>query len=331
MIDAVNDARVALLAGWPYGANEPMKVLPVGPSGRELLLGLDSDRVSHILVQTQPGASVDYPTLKHIGIRDRELLIEGKLTSCVDLSCTEPEFLEVFDQFAAAVAVRIADSTGPKQVALADVLESWRQFFKQATHRVTITDAIGLFGELLLLRELTSVSAPAALAAWMGPLGGRHDFRHGSNAVEVKSTKAHTAKRVQIHGVDQLEVPEQGSLDVLLVRLEEVSGGKESVTRLIELVVRAGIDRVSLYERLEANSVSIVSLPLYGEFAFEIRDIELFHVVDGFPRITSESFSAGVPGGVDDLNYSVDLATVEPAETGRSALASAVRSISEIA
>jgi hypothetical protein len=330
MIEAVNDARVALLAGWPYGANEPMKVLPVGGSGRELLLGLDSDRVSHILVPAEPGATVEYPTLKHIGIRDRELLIEGKLTPCVDLSCSEPEFLEVFDQFAAAVAARIADSAGSKQVALADVLESWRQFFKQATQAVTITNAVGLFGELLLLRELSAVSATAALAAWMGPLGGRHDFRHGSKAVEVKSTKAHTAKRVQIHGADQLEAPENGLLEVLLVRVEEVSGGKESVMRLIETIVSNGIDRVSLYERLEANSVSIVSLPLYEEFAFDIRDIELFHVVDGFPRITAETFSAGVPIGVDDLNYSVDLATVEPAKTGKPALASAAQLILEV-
>ena len=91
-----------------------------------------------------------------------------------------------------------------------------------------------------MLLDVVRTRPPHRVECWVGPTGGRHDFRRGAIAVEVKTTRAHTSRQVTIHGEDQLDAPDGGALHLHFVRLEEVPSGGASVTSLVDDLLTVG-------------------------------------------------------------------------------------------
>lgn len=94
----------------------------------------------------------------------------------------------------------------------------------------SVESEIGLLAELLFLRATMSVySAEQALAGWIGPIGGNHDFEYSYYSFEVKATRS--AKRQHRISSDyQLEsVP--GS-ELRLVSFQFVLSGSKEGLRL---------------------------------------------------------------------------------------------------
>lgn len=308
MIDAV---RIALTAVRSRGLPSSGDLRLVGLEGDdETFLAVDDRGHPHLLFVLGEGdssvaLSSDVATLD---IDTRRLVLGGQELELLDVTCLFESVAEVFEHFIVAVLERRRAASLSPTSATADVLDKWRQFLIPAAGPPGRDKLAAVFGELVMLLDVVRTDAPGSIDAWVGPFGGRHDFRRAGMAVEVKTTRSHTSRRVTIHGEDQLEAPEHGSLHLHLVRLEEVADAGHSVASLVDELLTAGVAAEGLFEALSALGIPLTDLPATAEVLFEVRERLTTPVDNDTPRIIPSSFVGGArPVGVVDVSYVIDL------------------------
>jgi hypothetical protein len=215
---------------------------------------------------------------------------------------------DVFEHFVSAVADRVRLDPSDAIRALTEVLDKWRQFLTPAGAPVGRDTLAAALGELLVLRDIVYADPARRVDSWVGPFGGRHDYRRGTTALEVKTSRAHTSRDVTVHGEDQLDAPLGGSLHLHFVRLEEVPSGGESVATVVDELLSVGVAADRLYEALGACGIPVAELASTGDVSFDVRERVTIPVDGDTPRIVPGSFVGGArPTGVLDLSYVISL------------------------
>jgi hypothetical protein len=306
MIDDVRQAYAALHARPIDDAGpDALAVLRVSDDP-EVYLGLDAEGRSHLLVPSGTG-EVPAPGIATLEVNVRPLRIDRRTITFLDVVCLYRAVAEVFDHFVVAV-IELLDGGATADAALASVLEGWKRFLVSAGGPPGRDRLAQIFGELLVVQEVVSTAPATGLSAWSGPHGGRHDFRRGALALEVKTTLAHTSRLVTIHGLDQLVEPEGGRLVLHLVRLEEVASGGLDVARLVDDTLAAGAPAEELFRLLAAAGLPPADVTASAGVRFDVRERISFPVDPRMPRIVPSTFAAGaVPVGVVDVSYVIDL------------------------
>lgn len=169
----------------------------------------------------------------------------------------------------------------------------------------------GLFGELLVLRQLVQSCGPeTAVESWHGPLAEEHDFFLAGVHLEVKTTAGERRKHM-ISGVSQLT--QAPGTPLWLVSVQITAGVEGAGLSLPALVAAARVDladdRIEFDHRLEDMGWEDVHADLYPSM-WQFRTQPRAYLVDGaFPRITSELIADRVPSWplVSDLKYRVDV------------------------
>jgi hypothetical protein len=306
VIDAVREALTAVRSSSPPQHGD-LAVVELRDRG-DVLLGVDDHRRPHLLLRlgpTEPSPTAsDVATL---AISERNLAFGGPPERFLDVTCLFESVADVFEHFVSAIAERLEGSRSSTD-ALFAVLEKWRAFLIPAQGPPGRAKLAAVLGELLVLRDVVESNHATALDSWQAPFGGRHDFRRGSTAIEVKTTRAHTSREVTIHGEDQLEAPYPGSLHLHFVRLEEVPGGGQTVSAIVDELLSAGVVADKLFAALGAVGIPAAELAATEDVGFEVRERLTFTIDEETPRIVSTSFAAGArPNGVLDLNYVISL------------------------
>jgi hypothetical protein len=308
MIDAI---RVALTAARTGGVPNHGDLIVVElPGVSRVLLGMDDLRRPHLLLELSsdidsPTGSSDIATLE---IGERPLVLAGQTLRFIDVACLFQSVADVFEHFVSAVAERIQFGQLEPANALSEVLEKWKQFLVPASAPVGREKLAATMGELLVLLDIVRTDPARRVDSWLGPFGGRHDFRRGSSALEVKTTRAHTSRDVTIHGEDQLDAPANGSLHLHFVRLEHVPSGGESLVSVVDDLLSAGVAADSLFEALAASGIPVSELAATADVPFEVRERLTILVDEATPRIVPASFLGGtIPTGVVDLSYKINL------------------------
>jgi hypothetical protein len=272
----------------------------------DVFLGIDADGHPHLLLPHGDGSAptVGVATLQ-VGVRT--LLIGGQAVRLLDVGCLLESLVEVFDHFLVAVLERLAEGGRAPAKVVSDVLSRWQLFLMEGASP-SRDSAAAVFGELLVLLDVVRADPQRRIDAWVGPFGARHDLRRGSVAVEVKTTRAHTSRLVTIHGEDQLEEPEDGTLYLHLVRLEEVAQHGRSVPSLVDELLSLGVLAENLFEALSRANVPVAQLANMLDVTFDVRERLTLPVDNAMPRIISSSFTEGArPVGIVDITYRVDL------------------------
>ncbi|MFE4514368.1 PD-(D/E)XK motif protein [Kitasatospora sp. NPDC056783] len=284
--------------------------LPVTTDHGPLLAAVDADRMRHLLIplatRQRLSAGVAVGSLR---ILERPLEDDESYGRFADITCTDRELDDVFTGLCHDVLVALAaDGDRPYRTARA-VVERWRRLFSAGRRSLTDEQVVGLFGELLVLIRLLE-GDPGAVRHWAGPEGERHDFTGGRLAVEVKSSTTVSERRLlQVHGLDQLEPPEDGELFIAWQRLQPDPRGRT----LDELVTHARDlcdDEVAFLSKLARLGYQRSD---QGQAGRRLSPVESrwYPVDDGFPKLTTTSIpGAEVPAGVLDVRYTVDLAGV---------------------
>lgn len=307
MIDAVRVALTAVRTGRSPDAGDLTVVELAGVPG--VLLGVDDLRRPHMLLSIEsselPSLGADVATLD-VGVRT--LVLAGQASRFLDVTCLFESVADVFEHFVAAVADRAQMTPSGATAALIEVLEKWRQFLTPAKRPLGRGKLAAAFGELLVLRDIVRADETKRVDSWVGPFGGRHDFRRGAVALEVKTTRAHTSRDVTIHGEDQLEAPEGGSLHLHFVRLEEVPSGGETVYSVVDDLLSVGAVTDRLFEGLTAAGIPLSELAATDDVSFVVRERLTLPIDAETPRIVADSFVGGArPNGVLDLSYVISL------------------------
>lgn len=301
-----------LTAAWALAGQRPplgnqMRVSPVVEHGLEIFATLTSGGHRGLLLLPERREAL----VIEAGMREHEgaaLVAEvasfsgsnGTSKQGIHVRCHDDSLDEAFTMFCALVCTRA--TSGPISPALAASFEEFRALIG-ATRARTKPDAIGLVGELLWIDRLIAIDPSAALS-WMGPSGGRHDFRRGQVAVEVKTSlrSGSQSNKVHVSALDQLVPPEGGKLFLHTVRLDRADEGEISLRKLIDDIHR----RLSSEARRHFDSqlVELGDLGQNLDDSFSVLSIETFEVRDDFPRLVPESLISGsLPPGVASVSY----------------------------
>lgn len=169
----------------------------------------------------------------------------------------------------------------------------------------------GLFGELLVLRQLVAAcGAATAVESWHGPAAEEHDFFLADLHLEVKTTAAERRKHM-IGGVSQLT--QSPGTPLWLVSVQITAGVEGAGLTLPALVAAARGDladeRIEFDRRIEEMGWDDLHADLYPS-TWQLRTQPRAYVVDGdFPRITAALIADRVPSWplVSDLKYRIDV------------------------
>jgi hypothetical protein len=326
LIDAVRSAYTALRTQPPIG---PQLAVLALASVAGAYAGIDELGRQHMLLEIPAGSSLPQE-ISALTIGPRILVIGGIESTFLDVTCLSEGLAEVFDHFVAAVLERRATTGENPAVAVATVLERWREFLVTGTRSPGLKKLSALFGELLVVLDVVNSAGRADIGIWVGPFGGRHDFRGGATAIEVKTTLSHTSHHVTIHGEDQLVAPEHGQLFLHFVRLEQVPGGGRSVSSLVDELLTFGVAAEALFDRLKAAGLPVAQLAATSEIGFDVREQFTVPVDDHIPKVVPSSFALGHrPQGVVDISYVIDLDCCIDSALGDSAYQELVITIAE--
>ena len=286
------------------------------PESRDVWLGLDSDHRRHLLVRAT-GEDVGQQLLKTHGLKatTERLAIEDEAADVwVDIVCLDAALNDTFATVADDLATETKDDSRSLLDAVRQTLRRWRWFWGVDSSGLSVEAALGIFGELWFLDRWTTL--PDAMGTWLGPTGSRHDFVSSKVSVEVKATRvrADGPARYRITSLDQLDDPETGELYLFSLTVAPDDNASNSLPSLL-MVVRGRLrnhpELLGLLDRRLAEAGWTPAAAERHAQCFRVTAEELYRVRAGFPRLTHGSFPGGLPTGVDQLTYTIDLAACE--------------------
>lgn len=308
-----------------------LRVLGYRSSPRTVLAALSSDGLHGLLVELASRESAGIP--EELSVEQGGTLM-ATLTALdpdgtgprrfVHVQCRDHDADQAFDAFCELLEQRVRSV--PIGRALRECADEFRRLLAGDAEEAS-PKVVGLLGELIALRSLVERD-PLLIDAWVGPAGGRHDFRRGDRALEVKTTLRSAAKGrvVHISDIDQLEPPVGGTLFLHLVRLERVMDGATSIESLTgEIAGYLGAEaRTTFLGTLEGMDLT----PAQRRGTYALREQVTYEVRAGFPALTPAHLVGGalIPG-VFRVAYDLALESAAafevPVETGFSLLAEA--------
>jgi len=182
-------------------------------------------------------------------------------------------------------------------------LENWVELLKRKQDgEMTRAEAIGLWGELVVVRELVlrdGLHADAIVQAWRGPNGDKTDIGLEGRRIEVKTQLATKAASLRITSLEQLD----RDSEELYVILNRISPSREgiSLVGLIEEVASYLFQNNSAHSDFE-KKIEITSFSPKCKYAQERYFLDhscAYFVDDSFPALTHRN----VPYGIERAEY----------------------------
>jgi hypothetical protein len=287
------------------------------PTCPDVWLALDSTGHRHLLVRAVNGDTGE-TLLTTRGLRaalDRLSFEDEREGVWADITCLEPALNDTFVAVADDLANEILHSDGDLLAAVRRTLRTWQWFWGIDPNRLSTEAEIGLFGELWFLERWAPF--PDAIETWLGPTGHRHDFSAPRLSVEVKATRTTTdgPARHRIANLDQLDAPETGRLLLFSLQVVADPNAANTLPVLVERINRRLQSRADLLGVLNQRLAQVGWTPAavtQHPQRWRIVAEELYTVSESFPRLTRATFATGIPAGIDEIGYTLDLAACAP-------------------
>ena len=305
----------ALAASRPAGDEWRVRppLLEVTP---RLLASLAANGDRRFLVALLPNEeALEDTRSRGLSIRTLELSDEsGGRGRFLAVECREAAGHELFDLIGTELATAL--TAQPPATAASRVVGKWRRFWGQIPRSLlSREEQLGLLAEVWFLGQwlIPAAGLASATARWRGPFGARHDFEWPGLSVEVKASTVVRGPVFRIHGLDQLDPPSAGGLYLYTLRLREEAGATHTLPNVIadcQTLLAPDPDALARYETALAQAgYSPAHEVDYAQARWRIVDEKLYPVVTGFPRLSPSALPNGVPPGVEEISYSLDLAS----------------------
>lgn len=248
------------------------------------------------------GISVVLKSLEKIPGSDLTLLLELQQNEAID----------VFSVFVARVCEELDAIKKPELAvkAVITIIEKWKEFFAGGSDILSDERQTGLYGELYVLQyfSISGVDVCKAIKAWTGSKKTSQDYEFGSVAVEVKTSAAVDATRVNITNSRQLDDTGLDSLFLARVLLDARQGDDQTLPKLID-ELRKNIQNIApeasldFEEKLLAAGYQDKHAEQYGNRTYSERELVFYNVIEGFPRLLAQN----LPVGVTKVSYEIAL------------------------
>ena len=267
-------------------------------SARLILFGL-ADRVQAQII--------DIPQATGIAVRAVPAA-ERSVWGWAEVRLTDVRYAAIFTSLASDLIddIALAKDDIAAINRLADRLRRWEAFLRLVgPEGLGEERRAGLYGELHTLRgHLLPIEKEAGVGTWVGPLGAHQDFQGPGWALEVKTSRKKQPVSIRISGERQLDDLGVAFLGLAHVGLEEKRNSGETLPEIVNSV-REILAGSAVAETFEGQLLSAGYLDIheanYLHEGYAIRFDNLFHVREGFPRITEPDLD----NGVGDVAYSV--------------------------
>ncbi|MEU1038654.1 PD-(D/E)XK motif protein [Streptomyces sp. NPDC005907] len=290
--------------------------LPVVAERGPLAVAIDHDGHRHLLVPIHTNRTLrpglDGPVLH---LRKRALEDEESYQTYADLACLRNDLSDLFTELCVDVLGEAEGLPENPVKALYRVLDRWKALLLAQGPPLGPEQLAGLFGELTVLARLLERDS-SAHRLWRGPEGHRHDFSTGRFAVEVKSSTISDGRKPRIHGLDQLDPPEGGSLHLAWFRLHrtDLSGSGMPFLDLLNRTLQLCDDEAVLLDLLSSAGYRPSDASRYRDVCFVVREEKWYPVAPGFPGLTARVLvESGVPISALDVEFTIDLSGATPA------------------
>lgn len=194
-------------------------------------------------------------------------------------------------------------------------LRRWQELFRRRREQLSQAEVIGLFGELLFLRDCLLPRVPVSLAVpmWRGAYGDEQDFVVGKSIVEVKTQLSTTDHALLISSENQLDTR---TAPIILVHQTIGQSSVETssafslntlVSQIKAIVSKEAPDALEAFED-SLSEARYAPLPVYDEPIWALVRRDAYDVKERFPRITP----ADLRPGVERVRYQVRLENCSP-------------------
>ena len=228
----------------------------------------------------------------------------GRTRILVQLS--ETRFRQVFRALCADICGVLAAATNERDAVAAfhRRLVRWQSFLQRHAPEGLGGDArCGLFGELLVLRDLILPNIPhaSALRSWRGSKKAHQDFQFSRLALEVKTSRATLLDRVSVSNVQQLDDDGVDKMFLTVVHVHENESTGESLPAIIDDLRSILTDdcRDLLDDGLQEVGYLDAHRQLYERTLYQPIDTLHFEVRVGFPRLVRSA----IPSGIKSVKY----------------------------
>ncbi|MGF6128582.1 hypothetical protein QF019_003795 [Pseudomonas frederiksbergensis] len=286
--------------------------IPTIPSSVETAYGparyaLGKDGSARILLPLNPQEKLPkFPQTSALIQTELTIKRGGKLLRFLDIECCLSKLEKVFSDVVNEIFNRVKLGTRCSEAYLSTLQDFRNLLVAPQTENVSHQAVLGLIGELVLLEHLLHKN-PNSWNTWRGPLLDRHDFRSETNAIEVKVSGFKSNNKIIISSFEQLIEPENGSLFLYHLVLEETNSGI-TVSNQTQKVLDLSSSIVEIRTRLANIGCTDPHSEAWNKSAFNIEKITLYKVTKDFPRLTVNSFTnSRIPKGVQDLQYTINL------------------------
>lgn len=262
----------------------------------------------------------ELPKFRGLELQRAETLEEGQDYVTIRLRLIGSAFNDVFTSLVEDVERTVTPIASEREAAHAfvDRLVKWQHFLEHLSPEgLGPEQQRGLYGELWFLCRWVFPHLPPlqAVQAWTGPARTAKDFQFGGGAVEVKTTTAQQPQALQINGERQLDDLGLGALFLCHLSLEPARGAGQTLPEIAAQARElAGADYAAqraLEDRLHEAGYLDAHADRYGSPGYILRETNLFHVRDGFPRLIERE----LPDGVGGVHYSLSVAACRPFAT----------------
>lgn len=269
-----------------------------------VLLGLDRQERRHLLVPVADDFAIDPFTGEALRLGEWTNTERADLPRrFLDLCCTSGRLGEVFASLVDDVLARITLAPNEAPTAIHAGLDDWQRLLNAST-ALGSEQARGLFGELLVLRELARTNAPHAVQCWTGPDSAAHDFTTPRGDIEVKTSSA-DGLDVTVSSLIQLD--HIGPAPLVLVRVAvQASPQGESIDELVADLETMGCPPGALHQRLSMVGHT-PHLPEAERFVL-VGPLRGWLVGDDFPGLRRSEIPETRRDAISRVSYTISLA-----------------------
>lgn len=317
----------------PIPADVWKQLEPLRPTGDELvarealpdvtarlLAGIDARGRRHVLIVLNK----DDETYKDVNSRGlsvvtQDLILPGSTQGhYINLTCEDSTGHPMLDLIGGEIAERLRVGADAPAEIVSRVLAKWRRFWGQLPRQMLTREAqIGLYSELWFLTYwlIPAVGIAEAVHRWRGPHGARHDFEHPGLSIEAKGGTSTRGRIFKINGIRQLDPPEDGRLLFFSLRLREEAGASNTLPMLVDACRRFVAPDANAEGLLDTGLIAAGYLAVhadeYSKIHWRVVEELLIDVRENFPRVVGSTFPEGLPPGVEELEYFINLGTFD--------------------
>ncbi|MDA8383812.1 MAG: PD-(D/E)XK motif protein [Betaproteobacteria bacterium] len=283
-----------------------------------LLAAVDARDRRHLLIAlNDDDEACEDTNSRGLSVVTQDLILPGSAHGrYINLSCEDVAGHPMLDLIGGEIAERLRTGGETPAENASRVIAKWRRFWGQIPRQLLSREAqVGLFAELwfLVYWLIPAVGIASAVQRWRGPHDGRHDFEYPGLSIEVKGGTCARGGVFKINGVRQLEPPEGGRLLFFGLQLREEAGASNTLPMLVDACRHSVAPDADAEGLLDAGLITAGYLAAhadeYAKNRWRVVEERLVDVTEDFPRIVGASFPCGLPQGVEQLEYTINLGT----------------------